>query len=75
MEADEEKLRLEIKQREARKIQADRGEEHRIHYFDKYEETNPWTKALEQRYRFKQGQDSYWEKRKRQDWQGSYDLF
>ena len=74
-EADEEKVRLEIKQRKARKDLADRNETHKVQYFEKYEEANPWTGKTEDRYRFKQGPDSYWEKRKRQDWTGAYDLF
>lgn len=74
-EADQEKLRLEIKQRQARKNLADRNESHQVMFFEKYTEANPWTNKQEDRYSLKQGEQGYWARRTRQDWTGCYDLF
>ena len=63
-EADDEKLRLEIKQRQARKDLADKNLEHKTVYFEKYQEQNPWSKQMEDRFKLIEGPNSYWEKRK-----------
>jgi hypothetical protein len=44
VEADEEKLRLEVKQRAARKKHTDDGTQHTFQFFDSYDTSNPFTK-------------------------------
>lgn len=74
-EADDEKVRLEVKQRKSRKVREDSNVEYKPIFFDKIEEFNPFTKKPEHNYIPKQGQESYWERRKVKDWSGLPDLF
>jgi len=74
-EADLEKIRLEEKQRALRKERADNDIEHEPYFFDKTQETDPFTGELVTSYRPKQGQASYWERRKIKDWKDLPEIF
>ena len=70
-EADEEKIRLEVKQRKARKIREESGGHWTPNFFK--ETKHPY---LEGETFFEYiDSDGYWEKRERQDWDGLPDLW
>lgn len=70
-EADEEKVRLEVKQRKARKLREDAGGHWQANFFR--EVAHPMI-AGERQFEFI-GENSYWERRAKGDWIGLPDLW
>lgn len=62
-EADDEKCRLEEKQRKHRKEKEAAKQEHIPLFFNVVQEMNPFTKEMETNYKLKEGQDNYWLRR------------
>ena len=74
-EADVEKVRLEEKQRTLRKELSEKGEEFQPMFFEQTEKLNPITKKVEVSWQAKKGDDNYWVKRAKQEWEGLPDIF
>lgn len=74
-EADDEKVRLEIKQRKARADHAEAGTVHKPAFFETKQLQNPFTEEMEDRYVAHTGEKSYWQRREQLDWEGLPDIF
>lgn len=68
--ADEEKIRLEVKQRKARKLRADANVEWKPRYFERAE--HPYYKEA---VHYRLLGDEYWQRRLARDWSGLPDLW
>ena len=62
-EADEEKVRLEIKQRKARDVHKEAGTIHNPAFFESKQLQNPFTEEMEDRFVALDGEKSYWKRR------------
>jgi len=73
--ADHEKLRLEEKQRGARKDLQEANQEYQLLFFRSDTIRNPISEQEDTLYSLKEGEESYWERRTHRQWSSLPDLF